>query len=145
MSLDKWVNYNWLDLSRNYNSINTTDNFQIFCEYVYVGIINKCWLPEEYTNGIIKQCCSIQMLLYISPLYVLLEWIEPQLPLVIKQRLALSNFTFIEASSSWIIIIIQYYNLLIYFQSVYLVGGGDKFASPYVAFRQPLLVAFKNL
>ena len=34
----------------------------------------------------------------------------------------------------------QYYNLLIYFQSAYLVGGGDKFASPYMAFRQPLLV-----
>ena len=62
------------------------------------------------------------------------------LPLVIKQRLALSNFTFIEASSSWIIIIMQHYNLLIYFQSAYLVGGGDKFASPYMAFRQPLLV-----
>jgi len=54
MSLDKWVNYNWLDLSRNYNSINTTDNFQIFCEYVYVGLKNNVWLPEEYTNGIIK-------------------------------------------------------------------------------------------
>ena len=62
------------------------------------------------------------------------------LPLVIKQRLALSGFTFIEVSPSWIIIIMQHYNLLIYFQSAYLVGGGDKFASPYMAFRQPLLV-----
>ena len=54
MSLNQWVNYNWLDLSRNYNSINTTDNFQIFCEYVYVGLKNKVWLPEKFTNGIIK-------------------------------------------------------------------------------------------
>ena len=54
MSLDKWVNYNWLDLSRIYNSINTTDNFQIFCEYVYVGLKNNVWLPEEYTKDIIK-------------------------------------------------------------------------------------------
>ena len=53
-SLDQFVEKNYLDLSRNYNSINTTDNFQIFCEYVYVGIINKAWLPEEFTNGIIK-------------------------------------------------------------------------------------------
>ena len=53
-SLDKWVNYNWLDLSRNYNSINTTDDFQIFCEYVYVGLKNNVWLPEEYTKDIIK-------------------------------------------------------------------------------------------
>ena len=67
------------------------------------------------------------------------------LPLVIKLLLALSNFTFIEASSSWIFIIIQYYNLLIYFQSAYLVGGGDKFASPYMASRQPLLVTILKL
>ena len=54
MSLDRWVNYNWLDLSRNYNSINTTDDFQIFCEYVYVGLKNNVWLPEKFTNGITK-------------------------------------------------------------------------------------------
>ena len=55
MSLDKWVNYNWLDLSRNYNSINSTDSFQIYCEYVFVGIRNNVWLPEKFTNGIIKK------------------------------------------------------------------------------------------
>ena len=44
-----------MDLSRNYNSINTTDNFQIFCEYVYVGLKNNVWLPEKFTNGIIKE------------------------------------------------------------------------------------------
>ena len=54
MSLDKWVNYNWLDLSRNYNSINTTDSFQIYCEYVFCGIRNNVWLPEKFTNGINK-------------------------------------------------------------------------------------------
>ena len=54
MSLDKWVNYNWLDLSRNYNSINTTDSFQIYCEYVWLGLKKGCWLPEEYTKDIIK-------------------------------------------------------------------------------------------
>ena len=55
MSLHNFVEKNWLDLSRNYNSINTTDSFQVFVEYVFVGIRNKCWLPEEYTNGIIKK------------------------------------------------------------------------------------------
>ena len=55
MSLDKWVNYNWLDLSRNYNSINTTDSFEHFCECIFVGIKNKyCWLPVEFTYGITK-------------------------------------------------------------------------------------------
>jgi hypothetical protein len=52
MNLDKWVNYNWLDLSRNYNSINTTDSFQDFVEYVFCGIRNNVWLPEKFTNGI---------------------------------------------------------------------------------------------
>ena len=55
MSLDKWVNYNWLNLSRNYNSINTTDNFQDFVEYVFCCIRNNVWLPEKFTNGIIKK------------------------------------------------------------------------------------------
>ena len=55
MSLNQFVDYNYLDLSRNYNSINTTDDFQIFCEYVYVGLKNKVWLPEKFTNGIIKE------------------------------------------------------------------------------------------
>ena len=64
------------------------------------------------------------------------------LPLVIKQRLALSDFTFIEVSSSWIIITMQYYNMLIYFQAASLSGGGDKFASPYVAVQK---TPFSNL
>ena len=55
MNLHNFVEKNWLDLSRNYNSINTTDSFQVFVEFVFVGIRNKAWLPEEYTNGIIKE------------------------------------------------------------------------------------------
>ena len=54
MNLHNFVEKNWLDLGRNYNSINTTDDFQIFCEYVYVGLKNNVWLPEEYTKDIIK-------------------------------------------------------------------------------------------
>ena len=53
------------------------------------------------------------------------------LPLVIKQRLALSNFTFIEVSPSWIIINIQNYNMGNYFQAVSLSGGDVTFASHY--------------
>lgn len=34
----------------------------------------------------------------------------------------------------------QNYNLLIYFQSASLSGGGDKLASPYMAAQKPLLV-----
>ena len=34
----------------------------------------------------------------------------------------------------------QDYNMLIYFQTAFLSGGGDKFASPYMAFQKPLLV-----
>ena len=54
MNYNTWVEDNWLNLSRNYNSINTTDNFDYFCEYVYTGLKNKCWLPVEYTTGIIN-------------------------------------------------------------------------------------------
>tara|TARA_R100001594_G_scaffold119319_1_gene154724 strand:+ start:1495 stop:1743 length:249 start_codon:yes stop_codon:yes gene_type:complete len=34
----------------------------------------------------------------------------------------------------------QNYNMLIYFQVASLFGGGDKYASPYMAIRKPLLV-----
>tara|TARA_Y100000034_G_scaffold110124_1_gene142002 strand:- start:400 stop:582 length:183 start_codon:yes stop_codon:yes gene_type:complete len=34
----------------------------------------------------------------------------------------------------------QDYNMLIYFQTAFSSGGGDKFASPYMAFQKPLLV-----
>ena len=34
----------------------------------------------------------------------------------------------------------QDYNMPIYFQTAFLSGGGDKFASPYMAFQKPLLV-----
>ena len=53
MSLDQFVRYNWLDLSRNYNNRHTTSSFNHFCEYVFVGMKNKAWLPKEYTRSII--------------------------------------------------------------------------------------------
>ena len=55
MSLNKFIENNWLALSRNYNDRNTTDSFEYFCEYVMVGIENNCWLPYEYTKGIINE------------------------------------------------------------------------------------------
>ena len=54
MSLDKFIENNYLSLSENYNDRNLDDTFEHFCEFVYVGISNKyCWLPYEYTKGII--------------------------------------------------------------------------------------------
>ena len=53
MNLDSFINYNWLNLSRNYNSREISNSFQYFCEYVYCGMSNNVWLPTEYTKGII--------------------------------------------------------------------------------------------
>ena len=55
MNFDNWVQENYLDLSRNYNSRCLDDSFQHFCEHIYVGIINGVWLPGEYTKGIINK------------------------------------------------------------------------------------------
>ena len=56
-----------------------------------------------------------------------------------RDRFALSDFTFIEASPFMDNYNkCSYYNMLIYFQSAYLVGGGDKFASPYMVSDNPL-------
>ena len=55
MNLDKWVHYNWLDLSHNYNSRDITSSFDEFCRYIYKGLEIGAWLPEEYTNGIINK------------------------------------------------------------------------------------------
>ena len=56
MSFDKWVDYNWLDLSHNYNSRNFSDDlFQHWCEFIFVGMNNNVWLPAEYTNNITKE------------------------------------------------------------------------------------------
>ena len=54
MNFDNWVDYNWLNLSRNYNSRDVTDSFQYFCEFIFVGMNNNVWLPAEYTNNITK-------------------------------------------------------------------------------------------
>ena len=53
MNLDSFINYNWLDLSHNYNNREITDSFQHFCEFIFVGLNNNVWLPAEYTKGII--------------------------------------------------------------------------------------------
>ena len=54
MGLNEFINYNWLDLSRNYNNRKITDSFQYFCEFIFVGMKNNVWLPAEYTNNIKK-------------------------------------------------------------------------------------------
>ena len=54
MNLNEFINYNWLDLSRNYNNRKITDSFQYFCEFIFVGMKNNVWLPAEYTNNIKK-------------------------------------------------------------------------------------------
>ena len=55
MSYNEWVDYNWIALSHNYNSRNLTSTFDEFCNYIYAGIINGCWLPDEYTIGVINK------------------------------------------------------------------------------------------
>ena len=52
MSYNKWVEINWIALSHNYNSRNIKSSFDKFCNYIYTGIINGCWLPDEYLTGI---------------------------------------------------------------------------------------------
>ena len=52
MNFDNWVDYNWLDLSHNYNSRNTEDSFQHFCEFIFVGMKEGVWLPKQYTQNI---------------------------------------------------------------------------------------------
>ena len=53
MNLDSFINYNYLDLSRNYNSREITDSFQHFCEFVFLGLKKNVWLPAEYKRDII--------------------------------------------------------------------------------------------
>ena len=54
MNYNKWVEENWLALSHNYNNRDIDSSFDEFCGYIYMGIINGCWLPVEYTYGIIN-------------------------------------------------------------------------------------------
>ena len=53
MSLNEFINYNWLDLSQNYNNRQLTSSFNEYCEFIFVGMKNNVWLPQEYTTGII--------------------------------------------------------------------------------------------
>jgi len=58
MNFDKWVHYNWLDLSHNYNArynyIYKT-SFDEFCRYIYKGLEIGAWLPIEYKRNITKE------------------------------------------------------------------------------------------
>ena len=49
MNYNKWLIENLEQLTINYKSRDITSSFDEFCRYVYTGIINKCWLPVEYT------------------------------------------------------------------------------------------------
>ena len=55
MSLNEFINYNWLDLSRNYNNRKITSSFNEYCEFIFTGMNNNVWLPQEYTTGIINK------------------------------------------------------------------------------------------
>ena len=56
MNYNKWVENNWIALSRNYNNRNISSSFDEFCKYIYEGIQQKIdWLPDEYTTGIKKK------------------------------------------------------------------------------------------
>ena len=56
MNYNKWVIRNLEQLTANYKNSNIKDSeLYEFCEYVYCGIINGCWLPVEYTYGIINK------------------------------------------------------------------------------------------
>ena len=52
MNYNKWVENNWIQLSHNYNSRDINSSFDEFCNYIYIGIQKKCWLPDEYLTGI---------------------------------------------------------------------------------------------
>ena len=55
MNYNKWVIRILEQLTINYKNSNIKDSeLYEFCEYVYCGIINGCWLPVEYTYGIIN-------------------------------------------------------------------------------------------
>ena len=53
MNLNEFINHNYLNLSRNYNNRHVTSSFEYFCEFIFVGMKNNVWLPQEYTTGII--------------------------------------------------------------------------------------------
>ena len=51
----EFINNNLDQLKENYNNSNITESdLSEFILYVYTGIIWDCWLPVEYTYGIIK-------------------------------------------------------------------------------------------
>ena len=52
MNFNQFVEYNWLNLSNNYNSRSITDSFHRFCLVIFIGMKKNVWLPNEYTNNI---------------------------------------------------------------------------------------------
>ncbi len=52
MNYNKWLIENLEQLTINYKSRDITSSFEHFCECVFVGMKNKCWLPVEYTYKI---------------------------------------------------------------------------------------------
>ena len=56
MNYNTWLIKNLEQLTINYKSRDITSTFEHFCECVFVSINNKyCWLPVEYTTGIINK------------------------------------------------------------------------------------------
>ena len=54
MNYNNWLIENLEQLTINYKSRDISSTLDEFCRYVYTGIINECWLPVEYTYGIIN-------------------------------------------------------------------------------------------
>ena len=55
MNYNTWLIKNLEQLTINYKSRDITSTFEYFCECVFVSMNNKyCWLPVEYTTGIIN-------------------------------------------------------------------------------------------
>ena len=56
ISYAEFINDNLDQLKANYNNSDITESdLSEFILYVYTGIIWDCWLPEEYTTGIINK------------------------------------------------------------------------------------------
>ena len=52
----EFLNYNFKQLSRNYNKRHKhifKTYFYEYCKYIYTGMKNNAWMPVEHTKGII--------------------------------------------------------------------------------------------
>ena len=50
----EFINKNLDQLKENYNSRDIDTDFYEWISFVYVGLKNNCWLPKQYTEGIVK-------------------------------------------------------------------------------------------